>query len=125
MAQFVVLFLPSALLLGAVVAGFHYVDFAIERTILEKEERARVRPAMRTIARDFASVTSDLKFLAEFGTMQRFLSEGDATSLTALAQELYTLSRNKGLYDQIRYLDVDGQERVRINYNGGSPVVVP
>jgi signal transduction histidine kinase len=34
-------------------------------------------------------------------------------------------SRQKGLYDQIRYLDASGGEIIRVNYNGGHPASVP
>ena len=31
----------------------------------------------------------------------------------------------KGIYDQVRLLDRHGMEILRINYNGGQPVIVP
>lgn len=36
----------------------------------------------------------------------------------------YEFSKAMGLYDQIRYLDLDGNERVRVNYAGGNPKIV-
>lgn len=36
----------------------------------------------------------------------------------------YEFSKAMGLYDQIRYLDRNGNERVRVNYAGGNPKIV-
>src|SRR5262249_35968639 len=39
--------------------------------------------------------------------------------------EYALLCKERGVYDQIRYLDDEGQERIRINYNDGNPLIVP
>src|SRR5262249_42430972 len=41
-------------------------------------------------------------------------------------QEDYLLfCRQRAIYDQVRYLDADGRERVRVNFNDGRPAIVP
>jgi diguanylate cyclase (GGDEF)-like protein/PAS domain S-box-containing protein len=35
------------------------------------------------------------------------------------------ISKEKGHYDKLRYLDSSGQEVIRINYNDGNPTIVP
>lgn len=42
-----------------------------------------------------------------------------------LEKEFLVLSKETGRYDQIRYLDANGQEVIRVNYNNGKPEIVP
>ena len=34
-------------------------------------------------------------------------------------------SKTKGLYDQVRFLDENGMEVIRVNFNQGQPYIVP
>ncbi|MCB8978485.1 MAG: response regulator [Ardenticatenaceae bacterium] len=45
--------------------------------------------------------------------------------MTTLAQEYLTLSEYRQIYDQIRYIDENGAEMLRVNWNNGDPFVVP
>ncbi|MFQ5853784.1 MAG: GAF domain-containing protein, partial [Candidatus Binatia bacterium] len=42
-----------------------------------------------------------------------------------MAKEYLRFSAQKGLYDQIRFLDERGMEVVRVNFNDGQPYIVP
>jgi signal transduction histidine kinase len=42
-----------------------------------------------------------------------------------LREDWLTFLRTKGIYDQIRWLDSSGQERIRVNFNTGIPSGVP
>lgn len=48
----------------------------------------------------------------------------DNVSFNQISNFYYELSKSLGLYDQIRYLDVDGREQIRINYDEGHPRIV-
>lgn len=48
----------------------------------------------------------------------------DGRSFQHISKFYYELSKSLGLYDQIRYLDVQGQEQVRINFEAGNPRIV-
>src|SRR6202011_612885 len=65
----------------------------------------------------------DLLYLANQAVLRSFLA-ARAKSRQELQDEYVLFCRQRGVYDQIRYLDTTGHERVRINYNDGRCAVV-
>jgi len=43
----------------------------------------------------------------------------------ALEKDFLIFSAKKGISDQVRYINEEGNEIVRINYNNGNPSIVP
>jgi signal transduction histidine kinase len=123
-ARFLGIFLPAALLPGCVVLALYYHDLANDQTLYEQAGAHLVDLHTEMIGREVRSVESDLLFLADQAVLRDFLS-GRQASKQELQGEYLLFCRHKGLYDQIRYLDATGQEVIRINHNGGQPVVVP
>jgi PAS domain S-box-containing protein len=72
---------------------------------------------------------SDILFLSESPSLEALVNSGDPVSRgkaeSALQQEFMSLSRNRKIYHQIRYIDERGQEIVRVDNKGGAPYVVP
>ncbi len=112
------------LILG-VVGGMHYYTvYTTERTTREASESLNVDLARRMIITDITSVTRDLMFLSEHIESQGLLDDLTYRDEKLISEEFTVFARQKGLYDQIRYLDRFGMEIVRVNYNGGKPKVV-
>jgi signal transduction histidine kinase len=122
LGRLLAIFLPAALFTGGVVATLYYQDFAKEHTLFEQAGENLVGLQSEIITRELKSVQSDLLYLADQAVLREFLSGADKTGLEA---EYLLFSRHKGIYDQIRFLDDTGQERIRINYDEGRPAVVP
>ncbi len=74
----------------------------------------------------FVDITSDLKFLATDEHLERLYREtqSDATENT-LATMWTEFASYRKRYDQIRFLDRNGTELIRVNYNRGHPAPVP
>ena len=45
--------------------------------------------------------------------------------IARFSQALKAVSQRKEIYDQIRYLDLEGNEVIRVNFNGGRALIVP
>ncbi|HEV3263540.1 MAG TPA: ATP-binding protein [Gemmataceae bacterium] len=118
------IFLPAALLTGAVVLALYYQDLTNERALYEQAAADRVDLHTDIIRRELKSVESDLLYLANQAVLRGFLA-GRSKSRQELQDEYVLFCRQRGVYDQIRYLDTTGHERVRINYNDGRPAIVP
>ena len=71
------------------------------------------------------SVISDLLFLSQQNELISLLENDTEENRNEIALEYLNLSKNKQIYDQIRYLNIDGKEVIRINYNNGYPKIVP
>jgi signal transduction histidine kinase len=73
------------------------------------------------ILSEIKGIKSDLLYLSDSFPMKELLNTGRKD---ALDEDLISFSRNKGKYDQIRFLNNEGMEIVRINYNQGTPSVI-
>lgn len=129
---FIIIFLVACILLFLVALGHYWQVTLKERTTFEKNEMSMVQQGKSTIEQQLAGVVSDIHHLANYGEHYR-TAYGKAYSLFDNAKEqnqqltrlLYTFSKAKKNYGQIRFLDVNGAEVVRINNNEGTPYPVP
>ncbi|MHC4714719.1 MAG: hypothetical protein ACYTAN_15865, partial [Planctomycetota bacterium] len=74
---------------------------------------------------DLSEVVDDLAILTEQPSVKRFLDQSTAQSREEVQKQFLLFSRRRERYDQIRIIDATGMEVVRVNYNDGSPAVVP
>ncbi|MEA3278252.1 MAG: PAS domain S-box protein [Pseudomonadota bacterium] len=123
--SFLRILLPFTGLLGIVAAMHYYSHYATERGKLEAREQLNVALARHMIASDVAAVVTDLMFLAEHIQEQGLLDRDAPEDRRRIGVEFRAFARNKRLYDQIRYLDLNSRETVRVNFNGGDPSIVP
>lgn len=123
--QFALIYLPAAAILTIAIV------FSLRLDVQDRIDRAKVREAARIeiakslVTHDFSSVTSDLRLLAAMPALRHYLDGGSAGRTEDLAHLFLETARTKGCYDQVRYLDESGREIIRINFNAGSPSIVP
>lgn len=122
--RLLVILLPVSLFLAAVLAVLYYQKLQADVALYRQIGLSTVDLQREIVSRQFKEIASDLFYLSEQGVFEQFLREGE-TARSALEAEHLSFCRNKGLYDQIRFLDLAGKERVRINYRWSSPVAVP
>ncbi len=123
--RFLVIFLPLAAILAGILYTFYYMEVKKDRAIIETGVHHTVESRIEMIEREFQLVVSDLMFLSEQNELLGMLESGEAGWREALAAEYLSFSARKGIYDQVRFLDETGMEVVRINFNNGSPSIVP
>lgn len=122
---------PTVLILALILSVAAFFWFANQHrqsyeTELLREMEVLIDQHVQEVASDLKDVRSDLSFLANSASLRTFLDDqGTSPSVTPLAQDFLWFSETKKKYDQIRYLDDDGSEIVRINFNRGQPQVVP
>ncbi len=117
--------LPLSVLLAGLITALYYNDMRSERMAIETWEKGNVDIHAKTIAGDFKLVVADIRYLSEAKKLKRMLETGSAEHKRELEEEYVRFSNSKGVYDQIRFLDEKGMEVIRINYNDGSPHLVP
>ncbi|MEH2237171.1 response regulator [Nostoc sp.] len=128
--QFLIAFLPLSVLVGGVLMIIHQAESKAERGAISINETRNVDMQTKIAARDFNLIKSDLMFLTTQNELQFMLNRPvDATKTLelrqAIAKEYFSMSEQKQLYDQIRFLDTTGKEIVRVNLNQGQPSIVP
>ena len=118
------IFLPVAAILFGLLGFIYLVEVRSESRIFETTEQKLLDSLERLLAGEMREVVADVRMLANHHGTQELIA-GDASYRHLLENDFLNFSTYKGLYDQIRYLDETGMEVVRINYNQGSPSVVP
>jgi signal transduction histidine kinase len=113
-------FLPAALLTAGVVSALYFLDRANEHALHEQAGTHLVELHANIIDRELGAVKSDLLYLSNQEILRRFVSQAGADK-RGLEDEYVLFSGRKGIYDQIRFLDMTGMEKIRINYNDGAP----
>ncbi|ARM30858.1 PAS domain S-box protein [Prosthecochloris sp. HL-130-GSB] len=75
------------------------------------------------LSRQISSVISDIRFLATLPGIRDLLETPSRTRVEHLEEVLTSFSNAKAVYDQVRYIDAEGMEVLRINYNPDSKAV--
>ncbi|MCY6369501.1 sensor domain-containing diguanylate cyclase [Clostridium ganghwense] len=121
--NFTIIFLLLSLLGFIIFSIFKYNHIKSERIILEKAQKNLVSLQNNIIGTSFYSITSDLKYL----TSQYYIHNNllNPNELNILANEWLNFAKNQKIYDQIRLIDENGNEKIRINYDNGNPQIIP
>ncbi len=90
---------------------------------LVQQEQAYLGIATLSVQQDIAKMANDLLTLADFTASSIDLTEH--THINDSLEELYLhMSENYGIYDQIRFIDEQGDEVIRVNYMDGDAELV-
>lgn len=119
------IFAPLAIAAAAVLLGVYLMRVRNETRIVRVEEMNRVAAQSEIIVSDFQAVAGDLMILAGGRTLARMLVDGTLQTRDAVTEEYLLFAQQRALYDQLRYVDVAGQEIIRVNYRGEKARAVP
>src|SRR3569833_189405 len=123
--RFVLIYIPIVLIFSAAVAASIWRDGQRRLESATDREEARITIARDVITRDFAVVLSDLRLCAKLPSLKSFLDTGATAWRDRLTQYFLALSNETGRYAHVRYIDNEGHEVIRTNYDGGRSVIVP
>ena len=119
------LILPAALLCLVFVYSLYHEERTMVRQNLEAAEELRLLAGARSLGGDIGSIVGDVRLMASLPSMQAVLETGDAPALAALTADFAALAASRRVYDQLRWVDASGVERVRIDYVQNKPLIVP
>jgi diguanylate cyclase (GGDEF)-like protein/PAS domain S-box-containing protein len=124
-SRVLLLFLPVALLIGASA----YFVYQAELRRLHTENAAiakdRLLVGVASIERNLQTATRDLDYLANRRTNLQLIDNPNKLNLSNMASDWAAFLQAKENYDQIRWIDEKGMERLRVNYATPNPMVVP
>ena len=126
MVRKLVLSIISLVLMSGGFIG--YVYYSKNQLQLEKieitEKSGIVHSQLTSISEDLNRVAYDLIFLANHHEIKQIFSGKHETAISDLAKDYLSFSASVRKYEQIRLLNTEGQEIVRINFNKGNPQIV-
>ena len=119
-----VTFTTFSLFFGLILFFVYQTEKQANETIFCLKGLNEIKLLNQIISNDFNEIVIDLRIISGSSEFNRFINKsGD--DIDSIKNDFYNISKQKNIYDQIRYLDKTGQEVVRINYNKGNPIIVP
>ena len=122
--RFLQLFLPALVLVLGSVGFYGKTDIERQLTLLQARENLNVGRGATVMTGKLDDIARDLAYLSSYPVLRNALDKGDATSSGELANAFASFSNSKTIYDQLRWIDETGMERVRVDYVGGKAVVI-
>ena len=120
--NFIIIFTVILVFSTGLYAYLVWNDNHNKTMVLETELSSNIEFIHSIITKEFESINNDLNYLSRNREL-REVANTDG-NYSQLADEYYIFAESEVLYDQIRFIDVTGMERVRVNYNYGDPVIV-
>ena len=122
--QFLILFLPIT---GAIATGLYLIyqqqgDHQLQR--IRTREIAKIEVQANTLINSFEIPISDLVTLSTQQQLREF-AEGKKNHNFDLTNQFAELLRRKKIYDRITYVSQQGQELIRVDFNGGQVGITP
>ncbi|MEW8332733.1 MAG: diguanylate cyclase [Candidatus Thiodiazotropha sp.] len=124
-AIYLALLISTASFGGLLFWGIHQQTLNSIVNELKLESNNLINQITKQISLAFIEIHSDLLYVIEQHELRDIDSVFARHSATVSLQESWkSLALQRRRYDQIRFLDVNGKERIRINYDNGDPVVI-
>ncbi|SER45928.1 PAS domain S-box-containing protein [Nitrosomonas sp. Nm51] len=122
--RFLRLSVPLVLVLAVVLWLIYRTQTAATLIVMEINEQQSIQLASQTIDAVFGVLRGDALYLAESSSLQQWLDTATQAARSHLHADFLAFVRHRRLYDQVRFLDGQGQEVVRVNWNDGRPEVI-
>ena len=104
-------------LLATIIGALYFQHRNREWVLRQEQSQHRLNIANELVSLEVDRVRSDATYLANRAVVRQFVS-GDTSNRNGLETDFALFVEKKGLYDQLRLLDLDGHETIRVNLNG-------
>jgi len=107
---------------GMGFAAYQYLKSEYQRNA-EVDIRLQLQALQDEARLELGGIANALTFLVD--QVESHLSVQDPESIQRLSYDFLSFVRTAKIYDQIRLIDMSGNEMIRANYNAGKPALVP
>uniref|UniRef100_UPI004055D06C ATP-binding protein n=1 Tax=Candidatus Electrothrix sp. TaxID=2170559 RepID=UPI004055D06C len=107
------------------VGAFFYGDLSVKDKInqIVNQDTFYIGQGVGTLSHNLKKISRDLLYLAGQNSLINQITHTQQEDLTELAENFVKFSKIKGYYDQIRWIDETGMERVRVDYSPDGPTI--
>lgn len=91
---------------------------------LQESETKKLNLQINEVVTDFSFIQRDVLLLRDMIASAEIYSWKEGLTFDVLKQNFLQFIYHKKLYDQIRFIDKNGFEKLRVNYNNGTPEIV-
>jgi len=129
-SQFYRKYIALSVIFFLVPSVFYNIKHKFDIDNLNRLENTRAKARLELIRNSayfhINEFISDVKIISKSESLNRFLhSRKPQIDKVHVAKEFVSISKEKALYDQIRYISLTGMEIVRVDYNSGDPAIIP
>jgi len=117
---FAAIFLPLLIILVSALFFVNNWQIQKDKQILMERENTIGRINKVNIQTILSSVTSDLEVVKDSAILTNYVNNPTTQTLTELNKMFMRFSKNKTVFDQIRFINIKGMELARVNYNEGN-----
>ena len=129
MNLFFILFLGIGSLLAGSVALFYRTELNTLLSEMKVQEKHALDRQSNVVRDKFDAIVGDILFLSRqnelLAHLELGIELGDIEKEKSIQAEYMAMSQVKSIYDQIRYLDAYGMERIRVDFAEGEAKAVP
>jgi len=117
---FAAIFLPLLIVLVSALFTVNNWEIKKDKQILMERENTLGKMNKVNIQTILSSVTSDLEVVKGSAILTNYVNNPTMQTLIELNKMFMRFSKNKTVYDQIRFINIKGMELARVNYNEGN-----
>lgn len=122
---FWLIFIPYLVLITSGFAFFTYIQYHNDLKIIEKNEQIQLELVRKTLIHDLKNILPDLGILVNNHNLQQFIKTPSNNLKQLIKREFASFSKYKRIYGQIRYINNNGMEVVRINHQNDKTTIIP
>ncbi len=118
-------FLPLLILAWTALGVVYVFQATAEKGWYRQITLVEHEPVRELLLDKLDSVLADVQLLAGYEELMEYLDQPDEINRDRLGRSWLHFSNAKRVYDQVRFIDTDGMEIVRIDYRNGAAALAP
>lgn len=124
--KFSILLFPPLIFLFVISTWLFHMEKESELGLIRQSQKFNIEQQQDLLEHEVLGAAQDLLFLASLNDIRQVIEQRESGHFRSLlASEFKALMEYKGIYDQIRLLDENGKEAVRVNYRSGVVEITP
>jgi len=117
------LFMPFFLASVITLLFFLSIYIRIDMDNINKSQQLILELQNKKTGNSFNEIFADIQFLADTDVLKNYCTNSHRNKHEP-EDLLFYFVKNKRVYDQVKILDINGKEAIRVNYNNGDPIYV-
>lgn len=101
------------------------IDVLYEKELLLAKQQQQTQMSLQSLQRDITGIVRELRYMVGSDSLQRYIYSRDPRQTRRAAADIANFAQRMDRYDQIRWLDADGMERLRVDHRDGKTRIVP
>lgn len=122
---FLLLFVPALLLIGAGGYLFATSEIRYQQRQLQADDTSAVEIASNSLRQNLNNLSNDIMFLGNIPKFRDLLDNPTPDNLARTAAYFRIYMETQGIFDQIRWIDQTGKERLRLDFINRQARVMP